>query len=148
MRTGQNNRRLIIVDDNLVGGDSEVPSDGFGTHALRQAQVIRLVRGTQDKTNAPFGEEDEGTKEAEVGKPSCVGSKTDWHAMFKVVCPDTNDLWKMPAILGETLDEFAGRVKQRTGGDVILFVNEEILANEEDWKALGGGGRITAHLIR
>lgn len=117
---------MIIVDDNLVGRDSGVPSDAFKAHTLRQTEVTR------------------STKE----KPSYVGNKNDRDAIFKVTCPDTGDLWKIPAIREETLDGFAGRVKQRTGGDVILFMNDEILASEEDWKAVKGGGRIVAHLIR
>jgi hypothetical protein len=83
-------------------------------------------------------------REAETEKSSGVGG----HAVFKVMCPDTNDLWKMPVIPGETLDGFACRVKQKTGGDVILFAGGDILASEEDWKVANGGGRIVAHLIR
>lgn len=114
---------MIIVDDNLVSGDSEVPSDGFEAHTLRQAEVTRFVRGH-------------------------VGNKSDRDAVFKVTCPDTGDLWKMPVISGETLERFSSRVMQRAGGDVTLFLNDEILATEEDWKAVKGGGRITAHFIR
>lgn len=88
----------------------------------------------------------EGESSKEVQQPS-VGPK-ERNAVFKVICPDTRDLWRMPVIPGETLDRFAGRVKQKTGEDVILFMDDEVLANEEDWKAARGGGRIVAHLIR
>lgn len=145
--SGKNNRRLIIVDDNLVSGDSEVPSDDFEARALRQVGVTRLVRGTLNRTIAlaTANEEKNITKEA---NPSHVGNKDDRDRVFEVTCPDTGDLWKMPVIPGETLVGFAGRVKQRTGGDVILFANDDILASEGDWRAANGGGRITARLIR
>ena len=136
--SGQNNRRLIIVDDNLVSGHSGVPSDGF---TLRQVEATRMVRGTVDRTLA-LATANEEKKEGQVEKPF-----HNRDAVFKVTCPDTSDLWKLPVIPGETLDGFAGRVKQRTGVDVILFVNDEILASEEDWKASKGGGRIIARLI-
>lgn len=152
-RSTQNNRRLIIVDDNLVSGDSEMPSGGFEVHALRKPDVTRLVTtGTPERrmaaclTNVRItANETKKAKEAEIEKLSGAGRDA---AVFKVMCPDTNDLWKMPVIPGETLDGFASRVKRKTGGDVILFAGGGILANEEDWKAANGGGRIVAHLIR
>ena len=137
------------MDDNLVGGDSDV-SPG-------RVEVLRLVRGTLQRgadalpavANTAAGEEETNkTKEAQVeGKPP-AGHKKERSAVFKVICPDTSDLWKMPVIPGETLNGFAGRVKQKTGGDVILFMDDEILAGEGDWEAAKGGGRIVAHLIR
>lgn len=142
---GQNNRRLIIVDDNLVSGDTTVPSGDFEAHTLRQVEMTRLARSTLGRTAALSTAN--GEKEAQIEKPLNVRSKHDRNAVFKVTCPDTSDLWKMPVIPGETLVGFADRVKQRTGVDVILFANDEILASEEDWRAAKGGGRITAHLI-
>lgn len=155
--SGRNNRRLIIVDNNLVSGDSEVSPDDVAARVLRRVEVSKLVRGTLRRkadvgvtaTNSTSTEEETSkTKEAQVGKPSHVGHKRERSAVFKVICPDTSDLWKMPVIPGETLDGFAGRVKRKTGGDVILFMDDEVLASEEDWKDVKGGGRIVAHLIR
>ena len=55
---------------------------------------------------------------------------------------DTSDLWKMLVVLGEDSNGFVGRVRQKTGRNMILFVDDEVLANGEDWKAVKGGGRI------
>lgn len=125
-RSWQNNRRLIIVDNNFVRTDARVTA----------------ADSTVD------GEEANKTREAQVEEPPPAGHKKDRKVVFKVICPDTSDLWKMPVIPGETLEGFADRVKQRTGEDVILFMDDEILASEEDWRAARGGGRIVARLIR
>ena len=155
-RSGRSNRRLIIVDNNLVSGDSEVSPDPIEVHTLRRVEVSRLVRGTLGRrvgvratvANTTASEETNKAKEAQIEEPPSTGHEKEREAIFKVVCQDTSDLWKIPVIPGETLDGFAGRVKQRTGGDVILFMDDEILACEGDWKAVKGGGRIVAHLIR
>ena len=152
-RSWRNNRRLIIVDNNLVGGDSEASPELVEAHTLRRAEVSRLVRGTLEgrvdaHATAASEEKKSRVEEAQVERPPPVGHKEERAAVFKVICPDTSDLWKMPVIPGETLDAFAGRVKQKAGGDVILFMDDEILASERDWKAAKGGGRIVAHLIR
>ncbi|KAF9778427.1 hypothetical protein BJ322DRAFT_497475 [Thelephora terrestris] len=152
-RFGRANRRLIIVDNNLIGMDSQIPSDHPEARALGQAEVTRpVVRSTSEwrtaeRTAAVVRVDEEETRVQAV-KPSQVGHDEARGAVLKVICPDTGDLWKMPVIPGETLAGFAGRVKQRTGGDVMLFVDDEILASEEDWKAMRAGGRIVAHLIR
>ncbi|KAF9646617.1 hypothetical protein BDM02DRAFT_3188665 [Thelephora ganbajun] len=151
--SGQNNRRLIIVDNNLVSGDSEVPSHGVELHTFRRVEVSRPVRDTLERRTVARATAvditaNEEAKEAQVEKPPQVRHNKDRGAIFKVICPDTSDLWKMPVVPGETLDRFADRVKQKTGGDVILFMDDEILASEEDWEAAKGGGRIVAHLIR
>lgn len=150
-RSGKNNRRLIVVDSNLVnGGDLEASFDRLDVHTLKRVEVSRLVRSTLGRkadTRAGEGETSK-TKEVWVENPPPAGHKNERVEVFKVMCPDTNDLWKMPVIPGESLDGFASRVKQKTGGDVILFMDDEILASEEDWKVVKGGGRIVAHLIR
>ena len=122
---------------------------------LRQVEVSRPVRsvlgkrtGTATTTVNGPNEEKNRTEEMQVEKPPPVGHEKERNAVFKVICPDTHDLWKMPVIPDETLDGFAGRVKQKTGGDVILFMDDEVVASEEDWKAVRGGGRVVAHLIR
>ena len=155
-RSWRNNRRLIIVDNNLVSGDSEVSPDPVELHTLRRAEVSGPVRGTLERragagataADSMTSEEKDRVKEVQVEKPPPVMHKKERAAVFKVICPDTSDLWKMPVVPGETLDGFAGRVKQKTGGDVILFMGDEVLASERDWKAAEGGGRIVAHLIR
>lgn len=141
------------MDNNLVGGDSEVSPDLVEAHTLRRAEVSRLVRGTLEgradaHATAASEEKKSRAEEAQVEIPPPVGHEKERAAVYKVICPDTSDLWKIPVIPGETLDVFAGRVKQKTGGDVILFMDDEILASERDWKAAKGGGRIVAHLIR
>ena len=155
-RSGQNNRRLIIVDNNLLSRDPEASPDDTEFYNLRRAEVSRLVRSTLGRrigagattiSNTP-NKETSKTEGVQVKKPPPVGSK-ERNAVFKVICPDTRDLWKMPVIPGESLEGFAGRVKQKTGGDVILLMDDEVLASEEDWKVHAkGGGRIVAHLIR
>ena len=137
-RSRKSNRRLIVVDSNLVSGNSEVSLDRIEVQTLRRVEVSRLVRSTlRRRADARI---DEGeTKEV----------KKERVAVLKVICPDTSDLWKMPVIHGECLDVFAGRVRQKAGGDVVLFTDDKILANEEDWRtAAKGGGRIVARLIR
>ena len=154
-RSGQNNRRLIIVDNNLLSRSPEVSPDSTELSYLRQIEVSRPVRSALGKrtgtgittVNGP-NEEKNRTVEMQVEKPPPVGHEKERNAVFKVICPDTHDLWKMPVIPDETLDGFAGRVKQKTGGDVILFMDDEVVASEEDWKAVRGGGRVVAHLIR
>jgi hypothetical protein len=147
---------LIIVDNNLMSRGSEASPDDAEVHAFRRAEVSRLVRGTLARridagiaaANSTANEEETSkTKEVRVEKPPPVGYK-ERSAVFKVICPDTSDLWKMPVIPGESLDGFAGRVKRKTGGDVILSMGGGMLASEEDWEAAKGGGRIVAHLIR
>ena len=153
-RSGQNNRRLIIVDNNLLSRSPEVSPDSTELSYLRRVEVSRPVRSALGKrtgtgtttVNGP-NEEKNGTEEMQVEKPPPVGHEKERNAVFKVICPDTHDLWKMPVIPDETLDGFAGRVKQKTGGDVILFMDDEVVASEEDWKAVRGGGRVVAHLI-
>ena len=152
---GRNNRRLIIVDNNLVGEDSE-PSPEAEAYNLRRIGISRLVRGTLERragagvsaNSTPNKDERVTAKEVQIEKPPPVGHTKERNAVFKVICPDTGDLWKMLVIPGETLDGFAGRVKQKMGGDVNLFVDDEVLASEEDWEAAKGGGRIVARLIR
>ena len=154
-RSWQGNRRLIIVDNNLVGGDSEALPDPVEVHTLSRVEVSRLARGKLARrearpvaTKRPAREEQvKETSETQIEAPPPVGTKKERDAIFKVICPDTGDLWKIPVIPGETLDKFARRVKQRTGGDVILFMDDEVLASERDWKAVEGGGRIVARLI-
>jgi hypothetical protein len=145
------------MDNNLVSGDPEISPDPVDVHTFRRAEVSRPVRGTLERkadarataaNNMASKEEKSREKIAQVEKPPAVGYDKEKAAVFKVICPDTSDLWKMPVIPGETLDGFAGRVKQKTGGDVVLFVGNEMLASERDWKAAKGGGRIVAHLIR
>jgi hypothetical protein len=85
--SGQNNRRLIVVDDNLVGRDSEVSSESFEAHTLRQAEVTRLVRE----------------------KPSHVGNKNNRDAVFKVTCSETSELWKIPVVPREALKARSNR---------------------------------------
>jgi len=138
-----------------VSREPEASPDGAEIRDLRRLGVSRLVRGTLERRagagaiiNASNKEETSKTKEVEDEKSPPVGQKKERSAVFKVICPDTSDLWKMPVVPGETLDGFAGRVKKKTGGDVILFMDDEVLASEEDWKAAKGGGRIVAHLIR
>ena len=135
--------------------DPEALPDAANVRDLRRLGVSRLVRGTLERRagagstdNTPNEEETSKTKEALDENPPHVGHKKERSAAFKVICPDTSDLWKLPVIPGETLDGFAGRVKVKTGGDVILFVDDEVLASEEDWKVAKSGGRIVAHLIR
>lgn len=156
-RSWRNNRRLIIVDNNLVSGDSEVSPDPAEVHTHKRAEVSRPVRDTlEGKADARATaansitkkEEKSREKEPQVQKQPPVGHKTKRVAVFKVTCPDTGDLWKMAVIPGETLGGFSGRVKQKTGGDVVLFVGDEILASERDWEGMKGGGRIVARLIR
>lgn len=137
-RSGQNNRRLIVVDSNLVSRDSEVSLDRIEVQTLRRVEVSRLVKSTLRRRAEARADEGE-TKEA----------KKERIAVLKVICPDTSDLWKMPVIHGESLDVFAGRVKRKAGGDVVLFMDDKTLANEEDWRAAAkGGGRLVARLIR
>ena len=154
-RSGQNNRRLIIVDNNLLSRDPDPSPNSAEIRDPRRLGISRLIRGTLERRagagaakNAPNGGETSKTKEAQDENPPLVGHKKERSAVFKVICPDTSDLWKLPVIPGETLDGFAGRVKHKTGGDVILFMDDEVLASEEDWKVAKGGGRIVAHLIR
>ena len=142
-RAGQNNRRLIIVDNNLVSRDPQAPPDDVEAHTSRRAEAYRLARDTLAR-RVDVGAT---TANKEVEKPPPVGQK-ERSAVFKVICPDTSDLWKMVVIPGETLDGFASRVKEKTGGEVILLMDGEVLASEEDWQAAKGGGRIVAHLIR
>ena len=155
-RSWQNNRRLIIMDNNLVSGDSEVSPDPVEVHTHRRAKVSRPVRGALEgkadargtaANNMVKKDEKSREKEPQVQKPPPVGHKKERVAVFKVTCPDTGDLWKMAVIPGETLGGFAGRVKRKTGGDVVLFVGDDMLASERDWEAVKGGGRIVAHLI-
>lgn len=139
------------MDNNLVSRDSEMSSDRLKAHGIMQAEVTRPLRSALERTVARTmagATADEERMEVPVEQLSQAGCIRDRDAIFKVMCPDTGDLWRMPVIPGETLDRFASRVKEKTGGDVILFVDDEILANEEDWKATRGGGRIVAHLIR
>jgi len=132
-----------------VSGDPEVlPDDIEASRLTKGAPGRRADSGATPTNSTPIEEKTYKTGEVQVGKPPLVGPKRERNAVFKVICPDTSDLWKMPVIPGETLDGFAGRVKRKTGGDVILFMDDEVLANEEDWKAAKGGGRIVAHLIR
>ena len=146
---------MIIVDNNLLSRDQDASADGAEVHDLRRLGISRLVRGTLERragagvtNNTPNRGETNKTEEVPDEKPPPVGHKKERSAVFKVICPDTSDLWKLPVIPGETLDGFAGRVKQKTGGDVILFMDDEVLASEEDWRVAKGGGRIVAHLIR
>lgn len=150
----QGNRRLIIVDNNLVSGDSEVLPDPVEVHTLSRDEVSRQARGKLAgrgarpvATKSSTREEVNETEETQIEDPPPAGIKKERDAIFNLICPDTGDLWEIPAIPGETLDKFADRVKQRTGGDVILFMDDEVLASERDWRAAEGGGRIVAHLI-
>lgn len=145
------------MDNNLVSGDSEVSPDPVEVYTHRRTKVSRPVRDTlEGKADAlataanrmAKKEEKSREKEPQVQKPPPVGHKKERVAVFKVTCPDTGDLWKMAVIPGETLGGFAGRVKQKTGGDVVLFMGNDMLASERDWEAVKGGGRIVAHLIR
>lgn len=138
-----------------MGEDSE-PSPEAEAYNLRRIGISRLVRGTLERragagvsaNSTPNKDERVTAKEVQIEKPPPVGHTKERNAVFKVICPDTGDLWKMLVIPGETLDGFAGRVKQKMGGDVNLFVDDEVLASEEDWEAAKGGGRIVARLIR
>lgn len=143
------------MDNNLLSRDPDASADGAEIHDPRRLEISRFVRGTLERkagagatNNTPNGGETSNKKEVQDEKPPPVGHKKERSAVFKVICPDTSDLWKLPVIPGETLDAFAGRVKLKTGGDVILFMDDEVLASEEDWNAAKGGGRIVAHLIR
>ena len=137
--------------------DSETSLDGTKVRNIRRAEVSRLVRGTLERragmgvkatNNASNEEKTSRVKEVQIDKLPPVGHKKERNAVFKVICPDTGDLWKMLVVPGENLNGFAGRVRQKTGRNMILFVDDEALASEEDWKAVKGGGRIVARLAR
>ena len=143
------------MDNNLLSRDPDASSDGAEIHDAKRLGISRLIRGTLESrvcagatNNTPHGGETSKPKEVKDEEPPPAGHKMERSAVFKVICPDTSDLWKLAVIPGETLDGFAGRVKQKTGGDVILFMDDEVLASEEDWQVAKGGGRIVAHLIR
>ena len=144
---------MIIVDNNLLSREPDASPDGAEIHDPRRLGISRLIRGTLERragagaTNDTHNGGETSRTEEQDEKPPPIGHK-ERSAVFKVICPDTSDLWKLPVIPGESLDGFAGRVKQKTGGDVILFMDDEVLASEEDWKVAKGGGRIVAHLIR
>jgi hypothetical protein len=143
------NRAVAIIGSNLVIDGVSVTSeqDVLQVSAAGDIKNVKLKkRRYQADVIHAWEKENQALILAQEMKDNNSKITRRKSIVVNVWSPLTCELCKFWVSRDESLEEFKGRVRQKLGVDIGLFIQEEMLA-EVDWNCLPAGSRITARPI-